>query len=136
MKHHLLLTLTAMMGLAATTVAFADEARVPAPAGAKLLLEAAAQGVQIYTCEKASDGYRWVFSAPDATLFNAAGRQIGTHFAGPTWQMEDGSKVVGYGASAAYGAARLNTKCTAASGQRRLTARAIASERAYSPMPN
>ena len=95
MKHHLLLTLTAMMGLAATTVAFADEARVPAPAGAKLLLEAAAQGVQIYTCEKASDGYRWVFSAPDATLFNAAGRQIGTHFAGPTWQMEDGSKVVG-----------------------------------------
>ena len=46
-------------------------------------------------CKKESDGYRWVFSAPDAALFDAAGRQIGIHFAGPTWQMEDGSKIVG-----------------------------------------
>ncbi len=82
------------MGATATVVS-GEAQHTAAPPGARLLLEAAAQGVQIYTCEKQSDGYRWVFTAPDATLFDVAGRQIGTHFAGPTWQMEDGSKIVG-----------------------------------------
>ncbi|MBV9782783.1 MAG: DUF3455 domain-containing protein [Acidisphaera sp.] len=77
------------------TGALAQEERVPPPPGARMLLEAAAQGVQIYTCQKGSDGSRWVFTAPDAALFDAAGRQIGTHFAGPTWQMDDGSKIIG-----------------------------------------
>jgi hypothetical protein len=36
-----------------------------------------------------------VFTAPDAALFDAVGRQIGTHFAGPAWQMDDGSRIVG-----------------------------------------
>jgi hypothetical protein len=48
---------------------------------------------------------------------------------------EDANKVVGNGTLAAYGAARLSTKCTAALGHRCRTARAIADERAYSPMP-
>jgi hypothetical protein len=73
----------------------AQQPPVGAPPGAKLVLDAAAQGVQIYTCEKKSDGYRWVFSAPDAALFDPTGRQVGTHFAGPTWQMQDGSRIVG-----------------------------------------
>ena len=95
MNHRLLCALAGSTVLASVIGATAEEQRVPAPPGAKLLLEVAAQGVQIYTCEKATDGYHWVFIAPDAVLFDAAGRQIGTHFAGPTWQSEDGSKIVG-----------------------------------------
>jgi hypothetical protein len=77
------------------TGTIAQEVLVPAPPGAKLLLESEAQGVQIYACEKAGDGYRWVFKAPDAALFDRTGRQIGTHFAGPSWQSADGSKITG-----------------------------------------
>jgi hypothetical protein len=93
MKARLLLTFACLT--LGTSGAFAAGSGVTAPVGAKLLLHASAQGVQIYKCAKADDGYHWVFSAPDATLFDLTGRQIGTHFAGPTWQMEDGSKIVG-----------------------------------------
>jgi hypothetical protein len=95
MKHRLLLALVGLIIVAGATSAFAAEPTVTAPRGAKLLLRTAAQGVQIYTCQRASDGYHWVFSAPEAALFDAAGQQIGTHFAGPSWQMDDGSKIVG-----------------------------------------
>jgi len=81
--------------LLATTATIAAAPPVPAPPGARLLLSAAAQGVQIYTCTQAADGWHWVFKAPDAALFDATGRQIGTHFAGPTWQLADGSRIVG-----------------------------------------
>jgi hypothetical protein len=80
---------------ATATGAVAEDPSVATPPGAQLLLEAAAQGVQIYSCRKGSDGYRWALVAPDAALFDATGRQIGTHFAGPTWQMDDGSRIVG-----------------------------------------
>jgi hypothetical protein len=81
--------------VAAVTATAAEEPLIPAPPGARLLLETPAQGVQIYACEKGSDGYRWVFKAPDAALFDKTGRQIGTHFAGPAWQLADGSKITG-----------------------------------------
>jgi hypothetical protein len=94
MRHRL--PWTVLAGLLATlTGAIADEPLVPPPPGAKLVFEAAAQGVQVYACEKGSDGYHWVFKAPDAALFDATGRQVGTHFAGPTWQLADGSKITG-----------------------------------------
>ncbi|WKB55000.1 DUF3455 domain-containing protein [Eleftheria terrae] len=57
-----------------------------------------ATGVQIYTCAAAKDNpahYAWAFTAPEAELFDAAGKKIGTHYAGPTWEADDGSKVVG-----------------------------------------
>jgi hypothetical protein len=60
-------------------------------AGATLVLTASARGVQIYECR---DG-QWSFVAPQAELFDAAGRTIGTHGAGPFWQAGDGSRVVG-----------------------------------------
>ncbi len=93
MKKILLCAITSLAF--ATAVARAEATLVPAPRGSRLVLDAEAQGVQVYTCQKVNDGYRWVFSAPDAALFDAAGRQIGTHFAGPSWQLEDGSKVIG-----------------------------------------
>ena len=63
-----------------------------------LSLETQAAGVQIYEC-KASKAdpmrFEWVFKAPEAKLFNSAGKVIGRHYAGPTWESIDGSKVVG-----------------------------------------
>ena len=39
--------------------------------------------------------FEWTLKAPEADLFDRAGRKIGTHYAGPTWESGDGSKVVG-----------------------------------------
>jgi hypothetical protein len=75
-------------------VAHAEEA-VPPPQGSALVLEAIADGVQIYACEAKDQGFEWVFKAPEATLFDKQGRQIGTHFTGPTWKTDNGGAVVG-----------------------------------------
>jgi Protein of unknown function (DUF3455) len=40
-----------------------------------------------------STTFKWVFLAPRATLTGDNGQVIATHFAGPTWQATDGSKV-------------------------------------------
>jgi hypothetical protein len=57
-----------------------------------------ARGVQIYRCD-AADGstFKWTFVAPEAQLFDSASGQaaLGTHGAGPFWQGNDGSRVVG-----------------------------------------
>lgn len=82
------------IGVAART-ALAAEPLVPPPPGASLLLEADADGVQIYNCEAQGGGYAWVFKSPEASLFDKQGRQIGRHYGGPTWRLEDGSSVVG-----------------------------------------
>ena len=65
------------------------------PRGSTPLLELVADGVQIYTCEPKEGGFVWSFKAPEADLFDTHGRQVGTHFAGPTWKLDDGSEVVG-----------------------------------------
>lgn len=64
-------------------------------AAAPHAFEAFAKGVQIYTCKAASGSYTWALKAPDAILTDAHGHAIGKHFAGPSWQAEDGSVVVG-----------------------------------------
>ena len=63
-----------------------------------LSLETQATGVQIYECKASKDDpmrFEWTFKAPDAELFDRAGKKIGKHYAGPTWESIDGSKVVG-----------------------------------------
>ena len=52
-------------------------------------------GVQIYDCKDPGTGPAWVFRAPQATLTDRRGAFAGTHYAGPTWESKDGSKVVG-----------------------------------------
>jgi hypothetical protein len=47
-------------------------------------------GVQIYTW----DGVSWGRPVPEATLFSGEG-VVAIHFAGPTWESNSGSKVVG-----------------------------------------
>lgn len=56
-----------------------------------LAVIAAAKGVQIYECRAGA----WAFVAPDAELFDASGKKIGRHYAGPSWEAADGSKVLG-----------------------------------------
>jgi hypothetical protein len=68
------------------------------PANQALVLEARATGVQIYECSASREQperFEWAFKAPEAELFDAAGRKVGKHYAGPTWEALDGSKVVG-----------------------------------------
>jgi hypothetical protein len=73
----------------------AADGLVPPPADAALLLEVAADGVQIYACEMKDGRADWLFKAPEAMLFDRDGRQVGTHFGGPTWKLDDGAAVVG-----------------------------------------
>jgi len=69
---------------------------VKVPETEVLSFAANAQGFQIYECRAGKDGqYEWVFNAPEADLFDGRGRKIGRHYGGPTWEANDGSKVVG-----------------------------------------
>ena len=81
--------------LAGAAPAAAEDPALAPPAGARLLLRSAAEGVQIYMCQPAGAGFGWVFKAPEAALFDETGRQVAKHFAGPSWEAEDGSTVVG-----------------------------------------
>ncbi|MDE2344414.1 MAG: DUF3455 domain-containing protein [Betaproteobacteria bacterium] len=79
-----------------------EHAKVPntiaAPAHQIITREAMASGFQIYECRVAADDparYQWVFKAPEAELYETAGNRLGRHYAGPTWEALDGSKVVG-----------------------------------------
>jgi len=64
----------------------------------KLLLSADARGVQIYECladKNDASRFVWSFTAPEAALYDGKGNNVGKHYAGPTWEANDGSKVVG-----------------------------------------
>jgi hypothetical protein len=52
-----------------------------------------AEGVQIYRWT----GTSWVLAGPDAVLYadEAGHAVVGTHYVGPTWESNSGSKVVG-----------------------------------------
>src|SRR5258706_1317265 len=79
-----------------TAPAVADNLR--APADQVPALGVADTGVQIYvgSAGKADPArFEWAFKAPEADLFDHAGTRIGKHYAGPTWESNDGSKVVG-----------------------------------------
>jgi Protein of unknown function (DUF3455) len=78
-------------------------ANLTVPAGNTRLLQVAARGVQIYTCAAMADAgvsdagtaYAWTLRAPEATLYDADGNLVGTHFLGPNWRTVDGSQVTG-----------------------------------------
>lgn len=87
--------LLSVLPLAAMNAGPPIPASLTPPEAAKLVLAAPAEGVQIYTCQKADQGYAWAFKAPEAALFDGAGRQILHHFAGPSWQAPDGTLLTG-----------------------------------------
>jgi hypothetical protein len=64
---------------------------VTAPPGLAILLTLHAEGAQVYECRLAGDGrLAWQFREPIATLLEG-GRTVGRHYAGPSWEMADGS---------------------------------------------
>ena len=66
---------------------------IQVPDGNKVIFHAYAIGVQIYQWT----GSTWTFVAPAAVLYANADYdgEVGTHYAGPTWESNSGSKVVG-----------------------------------------
>jgi hypothetical protein len=71
---------------------------IKVPDGQTVLLKALGKGVQIYHCMAtvADPGkFAWSLTAPKADLTNEDGEKIAKHYAGPTWEANDGSKVVG-----------------------------------------
>jgi hypothetical protein len=129
-NHWLVFILQApLIVLAACTAASIDSHDIPAalqvPPNAALTQQLHAVGVQIYRCTAdQSDPARfaWVLRAPEASLLDHSGVEIGKHYAGPTWEARDGSKVVGEVAARASpdpSAAAwllLNAKATSGSG--------------------
>ena len=65
------------------------------PANEQLLYQVHAKGDQVYTCKADIEQYAWILKAPDAQLFDKNGKPFGRHFAGPSWEANDGSRVTG-----------------------------------------
>jgi hypothetical protein len=65
------------------------------PANEQLLLRVHAKGDQVYTCKEGTTEFAWTLKAPDAQLFAEDGKPFGKHFAGPSWEVKDGSRVTG-----------------------------------------
>lgn len=78
----------AFVAACAGTVQVPDKLK---PANESLSMIVPAKGDQIYECREA----KWVFVAPEAELFDRAGKKIGRHYAGPHWESVDGSRIVG-----------------------------------------
>lgn len=64
--------------------------------GGRVIATLRATGVQVYQCKRDQGGrLAWTFRAPEANLYDAYGQPAGKHYAGPTWEATDGSKVTG-----------------------------------------
>ena len=95
----------ALVALASTPALAADPLpeAVAAP-GETVVLSVHAEGAQVYECKAAADGkLAWAFREPIATLLSE-GKTIGRHYAGPSWELADGSAVVGKAIGNAPGA--------------------------------
>ena len=81
--------ITVVAALAAAACANVPESLNPG-GNETLAMVVPAKGVQIYQCRDA----KWAFVAPEADLFDTNGKLIGRHYAGPSWEAADGSRVV------------------------------------------
>ncbi len=84
-----------LLGALVAAPVFADVAvpeALAVPADMQLVLSTHAEGAQVYVC---SPEAAWTLKAPDAVLFDAQGNQIGKHYAGPSWELSDGSLITG-----------------------------------------
>ena len=71
---------------------------IKVPENQVLTLKLHAVGVQIYECRPTKNDvtqFEWEFKAPHADLFDYAGRKVGRHYEGPTWEYADNSTVTG-----------------------------------------
>jgi Protein of unknown function (DUF3455) len=96
------LTLLLLCAIASPLYAFPTPAGIAdnlkAGADEEVYLVVAATGVQIYECLPKKDAIaqlEWTFKSPEALLYGASRELLGKHYAGPTWEASDGSKVKG-----------------------------------------
>lgn len=88
------------LGSGAAGAAGSIPANLAPPEGLTRLAQLNADGVQIYRCGPPKDaagapGLVWNFEAPRANLVDEDGKPAGRHYAGPTWEASDGSKITG-----------------------------------------
>jgi hypothetical protein len=81
--------------LAAVPFSFGLAQQISPPAGERLFLAVHAKGDQVYTCKEGVTEFAWVFKAPEAQLFDKDNKPFGKHFAGPSWEASDGSRITG-----------------------------------------
>jgi hypothetical protein len=86
-----------------TTLAGARSSAVPpdlaTPSDQELAFTLTGKGVQIYVWSAVpgeANKFAWILKAPEADLFDVSGKMVGRHFAGPTWELNDGGKVIGH----------------------------------------
>ena len=85
-----------MNAFSALFVAFFSAQALSPPADVVPAFITDGRGVQIYHCSEQDGLYRWIFGAPEATLFDrSTHQQVATHGAGPSWTWKDGSSIVG-----------------------------------------
>jgi Protein of unknown function (DUF3455) len=89
----LLAVLTALHSFSATAQEVPQQ--LQPPANEQLFLRVHAKGHQVYVCKEDVAQYVWTLKAPDAQLFDKDGKPFGKHFAGPSWEANDGSRVTG-----------------------------------------
>ena len=84
------------LALAPLTATATDVPDTIAAPGETLVAVIQAVGAQIYECKSdpAAGTLAWQFREPIATLF-IAGKTVGRHYAGPNWELVDGSSVTG-----------------------------------------
>jgi hypothetical protein len=82
-----------LQGAAYAGTAIPEQIRVPE--GYRPVLTTHAKGDQIYQCTLNQGQYAWETQAPDAKLYDAQGKIVGNHTAGPIWEYKEGSRVVG-----------------------------------------
>ena len=84
--------------------AWADIPDAIAAPGEALVATVHAQGAQVYVCVLDPSGkLAWQFREPIATLL-VEGKTVGRHYAGPNWELSDGSAVVAKASGRASGA--------------------------------
>ena len=100
MSPKVIATSLALALCACASVSTADSVPDPIKAGANesAAMSVVAQGVQIYECRAKKDDAaapEWTFVAPEADMYDASGRKVGKHYAGPQWESVDGSRIAG-----------------------------------------
>jgi hypothetical protein len=97
----------ALLVLPSTLASVRAETPLPdaiAAPGEAIVLSVHAEGAQVYECKAGVKGnLAWAFREPIATLM-ADGRTVGRHYAGPNWELVDGSAVLGRTSGNAPGA--------------------------------
>lgn len=100
-RHAALAGLLAFLPLSASDAQTLDPIAAP---GEATVVMVHAEGLQIYECKADQAGKLvWQFREPVATLIEN-GKTVGVHYAGPAWQLIDGSAVAGKVAGRAPGA--------------------------------